>query len=117
MRLSTCAAASAKAYKPGLAAADGVAQARCCDRRPLQVDTYSNILYVKEAKRALSALAHKCVDIDKYRPESCCVIGNYYVSRPTSCQSAAPHAGGQHGERARCPLVLLALNVALGLRI
>jgi len=33
---------------------------------------------VKEAKRALSALAHKCVSIDKYRPESCCVIGNYY---------------------------------------
>ena len=44
-----------------------------------QVDTYSNILYVKESKRALSALAHKCVSIDKYRPESCCVIGNYYV--------------------------------------
>jgi len=43
-----------------------------------QVDTYSNILYVKEAKRTLSALAHKCVSIDKYRPESCCVIGNYY---------------------------------------
>ena len=42
------------------------------------MDTFSNILYVKEAKRALSALAHKCVSIDKYRPESCCVIGNYY---------------------------------------
>ena len=28
------------------------------------MDTFSNILYVKEAKRALSALAHKCVSID-----------------------------------------------------
>jgi len=43
-----------------------------------QVDTYSNILYVKEQKRALSSLAHTCVSIDKYRPETCCVIGNYY---------------------------------------
>ena len=43
-----------------------------------QVDTYSNILYVKESKRALSSLAHSCVSIDKYRPEACCVIGNYY---------------------------------------
>lgn len=43
-----------------------------------QADTYSNILYVKEAKRALSSLAHRCISIDKYRPEACCVIGNYY---------------------------------------
>uniref|UniRef100_A0A7S4C3A3 Cdc23 domain-containing protein n=1 Tax=Chrysotila carterae TaxID=13221 RepID=A0A7S4C3A3_CHRCT len=42
------------------------------------VDTYSNILYVKEQKRALSSLAHACVAVDKYRPEACCVIGNYY---------------------------------------
>ena len=34
--------------------------------------------YVKEQKRALSSLAHSCVSIDKYRPEACCVIGNYY---------------------------------------
>jgi hypothetical protein len=42
------------------------------------VDTFSNILYVKEEKRKLSALAHACVEVDKYRPESCCVIGNYF---------------------------------------
>lgn len=30
-----------------------------------QVDIYSNILYVKESKRTLSALAHKCVNVDK----------------------------------------------------
>ena len=34
--------------------------------------------YVKEQKRALSSLAHACVSIDQYRPEACCVIGNYY---------------------------------------
>ena len=42
------------------------------------VDTFSNILYVKESKRDLSSLAHACVQVDKYRPETCCVIGNYY---------------------------------------
>ena len=42
------------------------------------VDTFSNILYVKESKRELSSLAHACVQVDKYRPETCCVIGNYY---------------------------------------
>jgi len=42
------------------------------------VDTYSNILFVKEQKRNLSSLAHTCVAIDKYRAESCCVVGNYF---------------------------------------
>ena len=34
------------------------------------LDTYSNILYVKEAKAALSHLAHVCTKADKYRPET-----------------------------------------------
>ncbi|KAJ7534809.1 hypothetical protein O6H91_12G004500 [Diphasiastrum complanatum] len=42
------------------------------------MDTYSNILYVKECYAALSHLAHKAVLTDKYRPETCCIIGNYY---------------------------------------
>lgn len=42
------------------------------------MDTYSNILYVKECKTALSYLAHIAVQNDKYRPETCCIIGNYY---------------------------------------
>jgi anaphase-promoting complex subunit 8 len=41
-------------------------------------DVYSNILYVKEDRVALSHLAHEAVVIDKYRPETCCIIGNYY---------------------------------------
>lgn len=42
------------------------------------IDTFSNILYVKERKAELSHLAHAVVQIDKLRPETCCVVGNYY---------------------------------------
>ena len=53
----------------------------CSDRDPYrldQMDVYSNILYVKENKVALSTLAHRAVKLDKYRPETCCIVGNYY---------------------------------------
>ena len=43
-----------------------------------QKDIYSNILYVREDKVALSQLAHQAIKVDKYRPETCCIIGNYY---------------------------------------
>lgn len=42
------------------------------------MDTYSNVLYTKECFSALSYLAHRVIMTDKYRPESCCIIGNYY---------------------------------------
>ena len=42
------------------------------------VDTYSNILYVMEQAPELSHLAHEVVAVDRYRAETCCVIGNYY---------------------------------------
>lgn len=45
------------------------------------VDIYSNILYVKEDKVQLSLLANRCMKIDKFRLETCCVIGNYYSLR------------------------------------
>ncbi|XP_045189720.2 cell division cycle protein 23 homolog [Mercenaria mercenaria] len=45
------------------------------------MDTFSNLLYVKEMRYDLAHLAHKCCDIDKYRVETCCVIGNYYSLR------------------------------------
>ncbi|KAJ8956878.1 hypothetical protein NQ318_014295 [Aromia moschata] len=45
------------------------------------LDTYSNLLYVLELKKDLADLAHKVVNIDKYRVETCCVIGNYYSLR------------------------------------
>ena len=42
------------------------------------VDTYSNILYVKERRAELSHLAHAVTKADKFIPESNCVVGNYY---------------------------------------
>lgn len=42
------------------------------------IDLYSNILYVKELKADLSYLAHSLMKTNKYSPETCCVIGNYY---------------------------------------
>ncbi|XP_065175503.1 cell division cycle protein 23 homolog [Sycon ciliatum] len=45
------------------------------------VDTYSNMLYVNGMDGELSRLAHHCVMIDRYRPETCFVIANYYSIR------------------------------------
>jgi anaphase-promoting complex subunit 8 len=45
------------------------------------LDTYSNLLYVKEQRVELAYLAHRTAQIDKYRTETCCVIGNYYSLR------------------------------------
>ena len=42
------------------------------------MDNYSNVLYVKESFAELSHLAHHLVATDKYTPETCCVVGNYY---------------------------------------
>lgn len=46
--------------------------------RLTSLDTYSNILFVKERSAALSHLARHVVKIDKYTPEACSIIGNYY---------------------------------------
>ncbi|POS87341.1 hypothetical protein EPUL_001747 [Erysiphe pulchra] len=42
------------------------------------LDQYSNILYVMNYRPKLSFLAHICSNVDKFRPETCVVIGNYY---------------------------------------
>lgn len=42
------------------------------------MDTYSNILYVMEKKSKLSFLLQFSSSIDKFRPETCCIIANYY---------------------------------------
>jgi anaphase-promoting complex subunit 8 len=39
------------------------------------MEYYSNILYVKENHAKLSILAHKAHTTDKYREETCCIIG------------------------------------------
>eukprot|EP01125_Pyxidicula_operculata_P014862 TRINITY_DN5005_c0_g1_i1.p1 TRINITY_DN5005_c0_g1~~TRINITY_DN5005_c0_g1_i1.p1 ORF type:complete len:389 (-),score=46.41 TRINITY_DN5005_c0_g1_i1:143-1309(-) len=46
--------------------------------RLANMDTYSNILYVTESHAKLSYLAYKASTTDKYTPETCCIIGNYY---------------------------------------
>jgi anaphase-promoting complex subunit 8 len=42
------------------------------------LDHYSNILYVMSDRPKLSFLAHLATSTDKFRPETCCVVGNYY---------------------------------------
>ena len=42
------------------------------------LDHYSNILYVMEDRPKLAFLAHLATAVDKFRPETCCVVGNYY---------------------------------------
>ena len=42
------------------------------------LDHYSNILYVMRARPKLAFLAQVASSTDKFRPETCCVIGNYY---------------------------------------
>ena len=43
------------------------------------VDIYSHILFIKENYCELSNLAYRCYENNKYRPETCCVIGNFYA--------------------------------------
>ncbi|KAF2113844.1 anaphase promoting complex subunit 8 [Lophiotrema nucula] len=42
------------------------------------LDNYSNILYVMGMKPRLAFLAQLATNTDKFRPETCCVVGNYY---------------------------------------
>jgi len=39
------------------------------------LDAYSNLLYVKDLRVELSHLAHHAWEVDKYRVETCCVVG------------------------------------------
>ncbi|KAI8366073.1 anaphase promoting complex subunit 8 [Radiomyces spectabilis] len=45
------------------------------------MDVFSNILYIINARQKLSVLARKAEQIDKYRPETCCIIANYYTMK------------------------------------
>jgi anaphase-promoting complex subunit 8 len=42
------------------------------------LDHYSNILYVMGARPQLAFMAQLATATDKFRPETCCVVGNYY---------------------------------------
>jgi anaphase-promoting complex subunit 8 len=42
------------------------------------LDCYSNVLYVMNMRPKLAFLAQLATSTDKFRPETCCVVGNYY---------------------------------------
>ncbi|GAA5881458.1 hypothetical protein JCM16303_005661 [Sporobolomyces ruberrimus] len=45
------------------------------------VDILSNILYVSEKRAELAKLAQDYVQLERMRPEVCCLVGNYYSLR------------------------------------
>ncbi|GMM59079.1 anaphase promoting complex subunit [Maudiozyma humilis] len=45
------------------------------------LDTYSNILYVMQKQAKLAYLAQFVSQIDRFRPETCSIIANYYSAR------------------------------------
>ena len=75
------------------------------DAEPERLDdlvAYSNILYGAK----LSMLAHRACRIDRYRPETACVIGNYYrlVCHPPPPQRTclcSPASGSMKGEHVK----------------
>jgi anaphase-promoting complex subunit 8 len=42
------------------------------------LDNYSNVLYVLDHRPRLAFLAQLAAQTDKFRPETCCIVGNYY---------------------------------------
>lgn len=44
------------------------------------IDIYSDILYVTDNRIKLSKLAHEFLEIDKDRPEVCCLVGKILAS-------------------------------------
>lgn len=54
-----------------------------------ELDWYSNILYVQEETAKLSMLAHEASRIDRYRPETCVIIGNYYSIKSEHVKAVA----------------------------
>ncbi|KAL8855910.1 MAG: hypothetical protein Q9178_007476 [Gyalolechia marmorata] len=42
------------------------------------LDHYSNVLYVMSNRPKLAFLAQLATATDKFRPETCCIVGNYY---------------------------------------
>src|ERR1700753_2795603 len=42
------------------------------------LDQYSNVLYVLDHRPRLAFLSQLAAQTDKFRPETCCIVGNYY---------------------------------------
>ena len=60
-------------YNEAEALFDQIRQENPC--RLEDMDIYSNLLYLQGSRMKLSVLAHQCTRIDKYRPETCCIVG------------------------------------------
>ncbi|VEL23418.1 unnamed protein product [Protopolystoma xenopodis] len=45
------------------------------------VDVYSNTLFVREEHAELARLAHHCISVNRYLPQTCCVVGNFHSLR------------------------------------
>ena len=41
------------------------------------MDVYSNVLYVQINQPELAQLAHQAFEVDKYRVETCCIVGKF----------------------------------------
>ncbi len=48
------------------------------------LDTFSNILYIKEKSGELANLALRCFGTNKYTPETCCVVGTLFTKATTT---------------------------------
>ncbi|KAI9276753.1 hypothetical protein BDA99DRAFT_474591 [Phascolomyces articulosus] len=66
-------------YNEAEALFDQIRQENPC--RLEDMDIYSNLLYLQGSRMKLSVLAHQCTRIDKYRPETCCIVANYHSAR------------------------------------
>lgn len=49
---------------------------------------YLQFTFLQEKRQELAVLAQKLSSIDKYRPQTCCAIGNYYSIRGTHEKAA-----------------------------
>ena len=47
------------------------------------MDVYSNVLYVQVNQPELAQLAHQAFEVDKYRVETCCIVGTFFFCSPT----------------------------------
>lgn len=90
----------------------------CCTSAHDSPNSYSNVLYVRGAKPKLAYLAHRVSKTDRFRPESCCIVGNYYSMRKCFGWDVArggiwAHnalAGGEHSKAVSYFMRALRLN-------
>ncbi|CCK70336.1 anaphase promoting complex subunit CDC23 KNAG_0E00680 [Huiozyma naganishii CBS 8797] len=54
---------------------------KCDPYRLEDLDIYSNILYVMQKHSKLAYLAQYVSHVDRFRPETCCIVANYYSAR------------------------------------